>query len=183
VQHAWDLFDASPSGYDHFEVLGPVTLGAVPLTQSGYPDLFTLRLRFDPIDDVDIIRLVVNDGSDPTVLLNGGGFVIGNKVLQEGERFFLPRFNPGGPALPPQEFEVHYGLDSTDNDVRLVAVPEPASLLTLGTCMAIVLYRKHRRNAAGSELESRCRPIDASKMTLRKMSGVRPKMPGLGFTL
>jgi fibronectin-binding autotransporter adhesin len=118
-----DLNGIAAGQFDAFNVSGSVFL-------SGPVQLF-LGFSFDPLDHSDVFRIIQNDGNDATVISGTNArFAFGGNVLEEGERFFATS------GAVTQLFEIRYGLDAGDNDVRLLAVPEPGSgllgLLGLG---------------------------------------------------
>jgi autotransporter-associated beta strand protein len=119
---------ASPSSYDSIGVTGPVTLrGSTPLT---------LRLQFDPTEG-DIFRIIENDGVDPVTLT--GRFSYAGNVLEDGEHFIATT------GSISQEFEIRYGLTADDNDVRLIATPEPSIGLLASGGIAVGLCRTRLR--------------------------------------
>lgn len=114
---ALDLLTAG-GGHDHLSITGSAHIsGRVVLT---------INLAFDPEDFVDSYRLVVNDGSDVTTFLDEDSrFIYQGVVLDEGQHFLVTD------GEISQYFEVRYGLTEVDNDIRLVAAPEPGSALLL----------------------------------------------------
>jgi len=133
-----DMSDATAPGYDHLNVTGLVTLeGTINLA---------IHLGFDPEDYVDVFRLVVNDGIDVTAL--GGAearLSYGGRLLDEGNHFLVEDNSLR------QFFEIHYGLTTGDNDIRLIAVPEPGVSLSLVLGgMAVLLRRRRTRSNRGA---------------------------------
>ncbi len=109
---ALDLRSGSTSGYDHLDAVLAVTLDG--------PVALALQLDYDPEDYVDVLRIIGNDGTGPTIRSGADArFTYGANVLEEGEIFLVSS------GAFSQQFEMRYGLDGVDNDVRLVAVPEP----------------------------------------------------------
>ncbi|MGV3532326.1 MAG: hypothetical protein ACO1QR_08135 [Chthoniobacteraceae bacterium] len=82
----------------------------------------------------------MNDGTDPTLQANAAArFVYNGNVLEEGEAFLV---NQGGFS---QFFEMRYGLTSDDNDIRLLAVPEPGSAMAILGGLIVILGQRNRR--------------------------------------
>lgn len=127
-----DLKDGTSAGYDHLDVTGGITFdGTVTLA---------LQLDYDPEDYVDVIRVFSNDGTDPTSLLGSTArFFYDGRILEEGQTFLVT----SGPFS--QYFQMHYGLDGSDNDVRLVAAPEPGTAGLLGVGAILGLVRRWRK--------------------------------------
>lgn len=128
-------FDLSGSGHDQVKVTGSVLL-------KGYID-FTINLGIDPEDFVDAYRLVLNDGNDITTVFDEASrFVYQGNVLEEGETFLVTSGDIS------QYFQMHYGLTPEDNDIRIVAAPEPGSAAMLVGGMLCLLGRRKRRLGA-----------------------------------
>ncbi len=141
-----DLKDGTTPGYDHLDVTGGITFdGTITLA---------LQLDYDPEDHVDVIRIISNDGTDPTSLLSPEArFFYDGRMLEEGQIFVVTS------GAFSQLFQMHYGLDGADNDVRLVAAPEPgiAGLLGLGACLGLA-RRQRKFRATNPKVDEYSRP-------------------------
>jgi len=103
--------DLRAAGHDRLSVTGTISLNA--------PVELALQLEYDPEDFVEVIRLIVNDDTDAISFLNASArFYYGSHLLQEGDIFLVTS------GAFSQQFQMRYGIDG-DNDVRLVAMPEP----------------------------------------------------------
>jgi|GEM_PF-3541202 len=126
-----DLNGVVTSQYDQLLISGQVAFDG-PVTLS-------LQLGYDPQDFVDEYQLIANSGAGFTTL-NGAnaGFVYNGVLLEEGQQFWVTSNSI------TQLFEIHYGLTSADNDVRLVAVPEPAAASLLALAGLVLGVRRRR---------------------------------------
>jgi autotransporter-associated beta strand protein len=133
---AIDLLDGTATGLDSLNVTGAIEFTG--------PVILTIGLGFDPLDDVNIFRILVNDGTDVTTLQNGTSrFSFNGNVLEEGEHFLVYSNSIS------QIFEIRYGLTSEDNDIRLIAVPEPGVSIGFALGGMAVLLKRHRRRGRG----------------------------------
>lgn len=124
--------EGSANGHDQLNVTGSVLL-------KGYVAL-TINLGVDPEDFKDVYRLVLNDGTDITTVFDEASrFVYQGNVLEEGETFLVTSGDIS------QYFQMHYGLTPEDNDIRIVAAPEPGSAAMLAGGMLCLLGRRKRR--------------------------------------
>lgn len=103
------------------------------------PVTLALQLDYDPEDHVDVLRIIENDGSDVTNLTGSAArFSYNGRVLEDGEIFLVSS------GMFSQQFEMRYGLDLVDNDVRLIAVPEPrvSGLMLLAGLGSLAMRRR-----------------------------------------
>ncbi len=130
---AFDL--QSSSKHDQIIVSGTVLVSG--------PVVLMINLQADPQDFEDVYRLVLNDGNDITTVFNEASqFIYQGNLLDEGETFLV---SSGEYA---QYFQMHYGTTSDDNDIRIVAAPEPGSAaMLLGGALCLFGQRKRRRAA------------------------------------
>jgi fibronectin-binding autotransporter adhesin len=132
--YAVDLLDSTPTGHDQLTVTGSVAF-------DGFVEL-QINLGFDPVDHVDVFTLVANDGNDPTTLSGSAArFFLPGLILEDRQQFFVQD------GIFSQLFEIRYGLSPDDNDIELLAAPEPGTaLLLLGglTCLLGAPSRRTR---------------------------------------
>ncbi len=111
------------TGYDRIEVTGSVELGNA--------DLELMSIGTGMLNPGDMLFLILNDGTDAI----DGQFADGSTV-----------------TLGSQVFSISYTADSgtssfiNGNDVAIVLIPEPGSVLLLGLGAMLTLSRRRHRN-------------------------------------
>lgn len=114
---------------DQFDVTGSVTF-------KGLVDLYLESDNLPASNYMDVYRLLINDGTDPTILSGSNArFRHYGNILEDGEIFQSPSGH---------WFQIFYGLDSTDNDVRVVAVPETSVAALTLFAMPLLFGRKRK---------------------------------------
>lgn len=134
---AINLNSLAASGYDSLNVSGGVSFDRLIE--------LTIELGYDPEDFVGAFPIIVNDGSDLTVL-NGPNarFSYKGHVLEDGSQFLVESNSFS------QIFEMRYGLTAEDNDVRLVVIPEPSAAVLASLGILAVGLRRNRRSGSCS---------------------------------
>ena len=129
--------DLTGTGIDALNVTGTVSFNG--------PIQLVLDLFANPVDNVDVYRIIQNDSGDLTTFGGAGaGLVFAGNFLDEGERFSVTD------GAITQLFEIRYGLDAADNDVRLLAVPEPAACALVLFGLSLLRRRRALHPRSGS---------------------------------